>query len=93
MATKEYMKRWREDNKDKIKKYNIDKVTCECGMILSRINLSLHRKTKKHLNIMAGKEDKIVDDVIEKLKVIQDLQIDDDTKRKLIDKVKKKLDD
>jgi len=63
----EYIKKWKENNKDKIAKYtkkhytnNKDKirenktkkVTCECGCIVSKGNLSIHKKTKKHLDCM-----------------------------------------
>jgi hypothetical protein len=63
----EYNKRYRNNNKDKIKEYqNLyqehnkdiinqrkqEKVLCECGTEISRRNLSTHRKTKKHNNLL-----------------------------------------
>jgi len=98
MDTKEYMEKWRSDNKGKIQKYNTEKVTCECGSIVCRINLSPHKKSKKHLKIISEKEhqnvdqveDKIVEYVIDKMKSVQELQ-DDDIKKILIDRLKKKL--
>ena len=56
---KEYKKEWIENNKDKIKQYyqnNKDKInekiTCECGLIVSKSSLVRHRKTTKHKNKM-----------------------------------------
>jgi len=54
-------KEWRENNKDKRKDYQKEyyelnkekkneKMTCECGSIVCKGALSLHKKTKKHLN-------------------------------------------
>jgi hypothetical protein len=50
-------KEYYEDNKDDIaikhKKYredNKDKITCECGCIITKLCLSRHKKTQKHLN-------------------------------------------
>ena len=62
----EYGKKYREQNKEKIaekqkeyKKQNkeklAEKVTCECGCIVSRINLQRHKKSKKHLDKIKGK--------------------------------------
>ena len=42
---KEYGKQWREKNKEKITK----QVTCDCGAIVRRDNLSRHKKSKNHL--------------------------------------------
>ena len=42
---KEYDKRDREVNADKIR----EKITCECGSIICNGELSRHKKTKKHL--------------------------------------------
>tara|TARA_R100001230_G_scaffold11761_1_gene4857 strand:+ start:108 stop:404 length:297 start_codon:yes stop_codon:yes gene_type:complete len=40
---------WKE-NYQTIKEYRNEKITCECGAIVSRHNMSCHRKTQKHLN-------------------------------------------
>ena len=58
---KETMKKYREDNREaKIlhdKEYyakNKDKVvTCECGLELKKWSLSRHKKTQKHINLLA----------------------------------------
>jgi len=51
-------KKYRENNKEKIKKYrenNKEKVTCECGCIVTKNDLSRHKKTIKHKNLMENK--------------------------------------
>ena len=54
---KESWKKWSDQNKEKIaekrkdyKKQNKEKIACECGCIVSRINLPRHTRTKKHLD-------------------------------------------
>ncbi len=62
---KEKIKQYREDNRDKIiqfkKEYyqlnkdrineiRTEKITCECGAIISKTNIAKHKKTKKHIN-------------------------------------------
>jgi len=37
-----------QDNREKILEYNKEKVSCECGCILSKYHLSRHRNTDKH---------------------------------------------
>jgi len=55
-------KNWREDNKEKIKEYyeenkkeinkkKSEKITCECGALVSKQNLSRHKKTMKHIKL------------------------------------------
>ena len=39
-------------NKDKLKARMNIKITCECGSIVSRRNISTHRKSKKHQRLM-----------------------------------------
>jgi len=51
----EYRKQYNTDNRDKINEHQKQKVKCECGCIVSRGNLSKHRKTKKHLKLMENK--------------------------------------
>ena len=52
----EKTKEWRGDNKEEIKEYfkkyyekSKEKLTCECGCIVSKNNLIKHKKSKKHL--------------------------------------------
>ena len=45
---KESKKKYYDNNSDKILEKLKEKITCECGCILSRINLNRHRKTDKH---------------------------------------------
>ena len=40
------------DNRDKMLQKGSQKVTCECGCVISRSSLSKHRKTQKHLEIL-----------------------------------------
>ena len=50
----EQMKDYYNNNKDKIleyqKQYKQEKITCECGCISTKHNLTKHKKTQKHLN-------------------------------------------
>ena len=43
-------KEYRENNKDKLLKQQKERITCECGIICNKSNLSIHKKSKKHLN-------------------------------------------
>jgi len=45
---KEYLKQYYKDNKEK----RSQKVTCDCGCIISKDNLARHQKSKKHLELM-----------------------------------------
>jgi len=56
---KKWQKEWYENNKDKIKEYrdnNNDKIkekmTCECGCMILKNNISKHKKTQKHLDLI-----------------------------------------
>ena len=53
---KEILKEYYQKNKQKIKEINSQKkseiVTCECGCKSMKRNISRHRKSKKHLNLM-----------------------------------------
>jgi len=44
----EYAIQYYQDNKEKITERASQKIECECGKIVSRGNISTHRKTKKH---------------------------------------------
>ena len=45
-------KQYREQNRDELNEKQRQKVTCECGCDVNKVNLSTHRKTKKHLLLM-----------------------------------------
>ena len=45
---KQSKKQYQEDNKDKIKEYRKQKVTCECGAIITKRCKTRHIKSKKH---------------------------------------------
>jgi len=49
------MKKYRDDNKEKLSKQKKERVECECGSIVNRGELSRHRKSKKHINLMKEK--------------------------------------
>jgi hypothetical protein len=49
---KEYKKQYNKDNKDKIKEYNKEKITCDCGCIITKNYLTKHKKTKKHNDLL-----------------------------------------
>jgi hypothetical protein len=38
-----------------------EKVECPCGMVVTKSNMSQHRKTKKHVKLIAQKEKEIED--------------------------------
>ena len=44
----EYQKQYRQNNKEKIS----EKVTCNCGCIISRSNMSTHVKSNKHKSLI-----------------------------------------
>ena len=46
------IKQYRIDNNEKITKYKREKVTCECGSIISRSGLASHKKSRKHQNFV-----------------------------------------
>jgi len=46
---KEKAKEYKEQNREQIAKKNAEKITCECGCIVSRISISRHKTSKKHL--------------------------------------------
>jgi len=63
----EYQQIYREENREKInenkRKYyhgnreeinekKNEKITCECGCIVARVNMSRHKKTTKHINLL-----------------------------------------
>jgi len=46
------MKEYRQCNKDFINKQRAEKITCECGDIISKSSLYTHIKTLKHLSVI-----------------------------------------
>jgi len=49
----ENKKKWREENKDKIDEKNKKIIKCQCGSEIQRMEISRHKKTKKHLNFIS----------------------------------------
>ena len=47
---KQHEKEYREKNKEKINARTREKVTCTCGCVLSRGNISKHKKSQQHIN-------------------------------------------
>ena len=47
-----YKKEYHEKNKEKINAYRAEKIVCECGCVIRRSDISRHRKTKKHNDLM-----------------------------------------
>jgi hypothetical protein len=45
----EYKKEYYENNKEKIQEYKKEKIVCECGSIINRVELSKHKKSRKHI--------------------------------------------
>jgi hypothetical protein len=41
-------KEYYQENKDKLSNYCKEKIECECGAMISRRNISAHKKTNKH---------------------------------------------
>lgn len=56
MSTQTYSQKYYDENKDSVKKYLREKTQCECGSIVSRVNMSKHRKTKLHQNKLRHNE-------------------------------------
>jgi len=50
---KEQQTKYRTNNKDKIKAHANEKIVCECGCEITRSNFAPHKKTQKHINLMA----------------------------------------
>ncbi len=48
----ETKKKWYENNKEQILEKKKEKVTCECGCMVSKRNLVKHQKTNKHLELI-----------------------------------------
>ena len=52
---KEHYKEYRENNKEKLCEKSKRKVMCDCGCEVNIGNLSTHKKTKKHIDLMNQK--------------------------------------
>ena len=52
----EQNKQWYEKNKDKVSERRKQKVNCECGCIVTKGNISIHLKSKKHLKLIQSLE-------------------------------------
>lgn len=50
---KESSKIYRENNKEKINEKAKEKITCECGSIVRKEKLPRHKKTNKHIQLVA----------------------------------------
>jgi len=51
-ALVKYKKEYYENNKEHISEQNKEKITCECGCIIRKTELTRHKKTNKHLELM-----------------------------------------
>ena len=47
---KQHEKEYREKNREKINAQMREKITCTCGCVLSKVNLSRHKKSQQHIN-------------------------------------------
>ena len=45
-------KEWYKANKEKIKERKNEKISCECGCVISRTRISRHKNSKFHLNFL-----------------------------------------
>ena len=54
-AIAERMKVYYQNNKDKMKTRKNEKITCECGCVISRGSLATHCKSKRHIDLMNNK--------------------------------------
>ena len=52
---REYQKQYDKEHKDEINKRNREKITCECGCLVSRKGLLKHKQTKKHFKLIESK--------------------------------------
>jgi hypothetical protein len=48
----EHKKHYYQQNKEQIKTQHKEKITCECGCIIARGDISKHKKTMKHIKLM-----------------------------------------
>jgi len=55
-AKKAYMKTYYQNNKDKLRQNSNEKITCECGSVVSKSHFGRHTKTKIHINYIECKQ-------------------------------------
>ena len=48
----EQSREYYHNNKDETNKLRIMKITCECGCVVSKCNMTKHKRTAKHLNFL-----------------------------------------
>ncbi len=48
----ERIKQWRLENKDKLAEINKQKITCDCGCVLTKCSLPKHKRSKKHQDLL-----------------------------------------
>ena len=58
----EQQKEYRENNKDKLLIQQKERITCECGIISNKSNLTRHHKTQRHLLLTKQIKYEFVDD-------------------------------
>jgi len=51
---KQKKKEYNEKNREKLRKDRNEKITCDCGVVVSRGNISTHKKSKKHKRLLGG---------------------------------------
>jgi hypothetical protein len=52
---KDNMNDYYKDNKDKIKQIKSEKISCECGSVIRKGEISRHKQSKKHNEILNNK--------------------------------------
>tara|TARA_R110000787_G_scaffold22035_2_gene64435 strand:- start:1620 stop:1817 length:198 start_codon:yes stop_codon:yes gene_type:complete len=52
LKTKKRMELYYDNNKVHINKKKNEKIVCECGLVISRTNITRHKKCIKHLKRM-----------------------------------------
>jgi len=52
---KQYKQKYKEKNREQTNKKLKEKVECECGSIIRKNDISAHRRTNKHINLMKEK--------------------------------------
>lgn len=54
-AIKQKAKEYRAQNQEKIQAKKLERITCDCGIEILKSNISTHKKTKNHQEIMKNK--------------------------------------